>query len=99
MSAPGRFRITSRRSLDAYLDPSARSARRRARIVLSLRKDIAEGGGNGLRIRQVVNAPREVFRLELELPDLGYQRTTLLDRRALEALLEAEEVRRAVNRI
>jgi len=40
--------------------------------------------------------PREVFRLELELPELGYQRTTLLDREALDALLEADDVRARV---
>lgn len=99
MSPPGRFRITSRRAYEAYLDPATRSARRMQRIVHSLRKDIAEGGGSGLRIRQIFHTPREVFRLELELPDLGYQRTTLLDRQALEALLEEESVRRAVSRI
>jgi hypothetical protein len=30
-----------------------------------------------------------VFRLEIELPELGYQRTTLLDREALDELLAA----------
>ncbi len=39
---------------------------------------------------------REIFRLELQLPELGYHRTTLLDRDALEELLEAEEIREVV---
>ena len=40
--------------------------------------------------------PREIYRLELDVPELGYQRTTLLDRQALERLLEAEEGRALV---
>jgi hypothetical protein len=32
----------------------------------------------------------------LELPELGYQRTTLLDREALEELLEIDEVREII---
>jgi hypothetical protein len=64
------------------------------RIVDSLRAQIAEGGaGQSLRIRQVFQTPREIYRLELDLPELGYQRTTLLERDALEELLMAEEVR------
>ena len=56
-----------------------------------------EGGeGAHLRIRQVFQTPREIYRLELELPELGYQRTTLLDRDALEELLEADDVREVV---
>jgi hypothetical protein len=44
----------------------------------------------------VFKTPREIYRLELELPEFGYQRTTLLDREALEELLEADDVREAV---
>jgi hypothetical protein len=44
----------------------------------------------------VLENPREIFRLELELPQLAYQRTTLLDRDALEELLESDDVRAVV---
>jgi hypothetical protein len=94
MAHSGSYKHVSRnRAFDAYLDPSARSARRVRRIVSSLRNEIVEGGGDCLRIRRVFTNPREIYRIELELPELGYQRTTLLDRSALEELLAAEEVR------
>jgi hypothetical protein len=31
----------------------------------------------------------ELYRIELELPDLAYQRTTILDRKTLTTLLES----------
>jgi hypothetical protein len=74
----------------------ARSEQRLRRILDSLRSEIAECEGPSVRLRQVFETPRAIYRLELERPDLGYQRTTLLDREALEELLEADEVRRAV---
>ena len=48
------------------------------------------------RARRIFERPREVFRLEIENPELGYQRTTLLDRAALEELLAFGEVRERV---
>jgi hypothetical protein len=72
------------------LHPAVRSARRVRRILDSLRNEIVEGGE--VRIRRVIQSPREIFRLELEMPALGYQRVTLLDRESLEQLLEAEDV-------
>ena len=103
MSARGSFKI-SRRSgtarapdFDSFLDPILGGNRRVRRILESLRNEIVEGGGGrNLRIRQVFQTPREIYRLEFELPELGYQRTTLLDRDALEELLEADEVRALV---
>ncbi len=96
MRPPGAYKIASRnRAFDAYLDPGMRCARRVARIVDSLRQDILEDGST-VRLRQIFRSPREIWRLELNLPQLGYQRTTLLDREALESLLEAEEVRARV---
>jgi hypothetical protein len=62
----------------------------------SLLERLEGGEGRSLRIRRVFTHPREIYRLELELPELGYQRTTLLDRDALEELLEADAVRQAV---
>lgn len=97
MQPRGAYKIASRnRALELYDDPSVRSARRVQRILSSLRAQIVEGGGEGIRIRRVIKDPREIYRLELELPEVGGWRTTLLDRSALEQLLEAEEVRALV---
>jgi hypothetical protein len=97
MKTRGLYKISNRaRLFDDFDDPIARSELRAQRILQSLRTEILEGGASGtLRIRQVFQSPREIYRLELELPELGYQRTTLLDRDALEELLEADEVRAA----
>ena len=99
MKPRGTFKLANRnRVFDAYVDPFARGYRRTQRILHSLRNEILEGGGGeNLRIRQVLRTPREIYRLELELPELGYQRTTLLDRDALEELLETDEVREVVD--
>jgi hypothetical protein len=98
MNPSGAYKIASRnRSFETHLDPSLRSQRRVQRIVTSLQNEIVGGGGGErLRIRRVIKDPREIFRLELDVPELGYQRTTLLDREALELLLQAEEVRALV---
>jgi hypothetical protein len=101
MTNPGSFRIPSRnRTYEAFLDPALRSARRTQRILDSLRSEIAgaaeAGVGGTVRIRRIFEHPREIFRLEIEAPSMAYQRTTLLDREALEELLEAEEVRARV---
>ena len=98
MKPRGTYKIANRGpTLDTLLDPIVRSEMRSQRILRSLRDEIVEsGGGQSLRIRQVFSTPREIYRLELELPELGYQRTTLLDRDALEELLEADEIRRIV---
>lgn len=106
MKPPGAYKIANRAhglgpqmlgpgALDAFPNPVARSELRVQRILESLRSEIVDGGA-GLRIRQVFETPREIFRLELELPELGYQRTILLDRDALEELLEADGVRAVV---
>jgi hypothetical protein len=98
MKPPGSFKIGKRRPRSGGpLDPLACSELRSQRIVDSLRAQIAEGGaGQSLRIRQVFQQPREIYRLELLLPELGFQRTTLLDRDALEELLMEDEVRQKV---
>jgi hypothetical protein len=83
--------------VDGFLARLARSEHRVRRILASLRDEILEAGaGRHLRIRRVFQSPHEIYRLELELPDLGYQRTTFLDREALEELLEADDVREVV---
>jgi hypothetical protein len=96
----GMGRHPARRDIDydRLLDPILDGGPRLQRILDSLRNEIIEGGGGrNVRIRQVFREPREIYRLELELPELGYQRTTLLDRDALEELLETEEVREIIH--
>ena len=97
MQPPGTFKIQSRRRSVAtdYLDPLAYRNSRAQRIVDSLCEQILEGGEN-LRIRRIFEEPRAIYRIELDVPILKYQRTTLLDGDALEELLEIEEVRSRV---
>jgi hypothetical protein len=83
--------------IEHALQRVARAERRTQRIVDSICDEIRGGGDRStLRIRRVFAAPREIFRIELDRPDLGYQRTTLLGREALEALLESDGVRTAI---
>ncbi len=98
MTIRGSYKIASRSgAFDGYLDPALRCARRVERILDSLRAQItADDGSRTVRVRRILSEPREVFRLEIEIPEQGYQRTTLLDRDALEELLEVEEVRERV---
>jgi len=86
--------------IESLLARVASAEQRAQRIVESLREEIREGGDQStLRIRRVFSTPREIFRLELERPDLGYLRTTLLGREALETLLEADDVRAVVETV
>jgi hypothetical protein len=98
MKVRGTYKIANRgRSVGLeYPDPLVHSEMRSQRILASLRNEIVAGAGSSLRIRQVFESPREIYRLELELPEFCYQRTTLLDRDALEELLEADDVQQAV---
>ena len=95
MKPPGTYKLLSRnRAFDTYLESYSRIHGRSQRILDSLRSEILEAGpGQCLRIRQIFQNPREVFRIELEVPEMNYQRTTLLDRDALDELLESDEVR------
>jgi hypothetical protein len=82
--------------MDPLLDPTGRDGRAQ-RILDSLRTEILDTANEGsVRIRRVLKSPREIYRLELEVPDLGYQRVTLLDRDALEDLLATDDVRSLV---
>jgi hypothetical protein len=97
--SPGLTRHPAPRRIeyDPLLDPILGGGPRLQRLLGSLRNEIVEGGGGtNVRVRQVFSEPQEIFRLELELPELGYQRTTLLDRDALEELLEIDEVREII---
>jgi chorismate mutase len=105
MRPPGSFKIARRHRLghkNSRANPAVTPCRhlplsdedRSQRVLESLRNEILEGGGAGnLRIRRVFRSPREIYRLEFEIPEREYQRTTLLDRDALEELLETDEVR------
>ena len=111
MKPPGTYKIRYQRDANVGArwmspldDPIERALhgvtlaeRRTRRIVDSISDEIREGGeGSTLRIRRVFVAPREIFRVEIQRPDLGYQRTTLLGRDALEALLECDVVQTAI---
>ena len=92
-----RTSTTPNSDIDPRLHPLLTGGHRSQRILDSLREEILEGGEDGdLRIRCVFREPKEVFRLELRLPEFGYRRITLLDRDALEELLETDEVRAIV---
>jgi hypothetical protein len=80
------------------LDPLTLVSGREMRIVESLRNQIVEGGcTQELRIRRIFEGAREIYRIEIEVPELGYQRTTLLDGDALEELLAHDDVRDVVD--
>lgn len=82
--------------MDPLLDPTGRDGRAQ-RILDSLRTEILDTASSGsVRVRRVMQSPREIYRLELEVPDLGYQRVTLLDRDALDDLLATDDVRSLV---
>jgi hypothetical protein len=68
------------------MDPSVRRARRVSGILASIQEDLHQGGT--AQVRMILRGPVELYRIELELPDLAYQRTTILDRETLTALLE-----------
>lgn len=96
MANPGSFRLISRnRAFDDYENPAMRGARRVERILDSLRVEIANGEST-VRVRRIIEHPREIFRLEIESEGLGYLRTTLLDGDALEDLLATDDVRARV---
>jgi len=93
MTRRGSFRIASRsRAWESSLDPALQSAKRLERLLDSLCLEIQDSATT-VRARRVFEQPREIFRLEIESPGLGYLRTTLLDRDALEELLAIDAVR------
>ena len=91
MQPPGAFR-THRPSGDS--NPFDFADTRGRRLVDSLCIEILES--QNLRIRQVFERPRAVYRIELDKPEMNYQRTTLLDEDTLEELLEIDAVRNRV---
>ena len=96
MRPPGTFKLlgNAKRVTADAMDPITLCGDRSDRIVNSLRMQILEGDAEqSLRIRQIFDNPKEIYRVEIERPDQGYQRTTLLDRDALENLLATDDVR------
>jgi len=109
MRPPGSYKLSYRnraapRRVDPARDPLAvlealgpmpGLSSRTQRLVESLRHQILEAGRE-LRIRKIFDDPREVYRIELHVPELNYVRTTLLDGELLEELLQFDDVRAAV---
>ena len=100
MRPPGNFKLLGRarrsnfRPIQDGFGPPGAFASRSDRIVDSLRIQILEPGEDqSLRIRQIFEEPKEIYRIEIERPEQNYQRTTLLDRDALEDLLATDDVR------
>ena len=100
MSIRGRYKIGNRRRplLDDLVGASVYGSRRVQRILESLLQEITSDEPAELRIRKIFSSPREIYRVELEKPEIGYQRTTLLDREALEELLLHDGVRARLGR-
>lgn len=99
MKPHGSFKLLGRArgTKQDAMAPSALCDDRSDRIVDSLRAQILEGDADqSLRIRQIFSEPEEVYRVEIDRPDQGYLRTTLLDRDALEDLLTTDDVRERV---
>jgi hypothetical protein len=84
---PGSFKLSNQRRPFIDDDPwDVVTGPRVRKIIASIQSDIGEGGR--CRVRQILKNPRELYRLELERPDMSYERTTILDRDALTELLE-----------
>ena len=85
---PGSFKLQNQRhSFPLAEDPwGIVGGERVCRIIASIQSDLDLGGT--CRVRQILKSPRELFRIELERPDMSYDRTTILDRDALTQLLE-----------
>lgn len=90
---PGSYRLLtrSRRALEDQLVPELAGVRRVERILASLLEDF-RSESTVVRARCIFREPREIFRLEIQNPERGYQRTTLLDREVLDELLEHPDV-------
>ena len=93
-SRPGSYRILmrSRRAIEDQLSPELAATRRIERMLASLLEEF-RCANTVVRARCIFREPREIFRLEIDNPERGYQRTTLLDREVLDELLEHRDVR------
>lgn len=93
-SRPGSYRILmrSRRAVEDQLAPELANLRRVERMLASLLEEF-RSASTVVRARCIFRDPREIYRLEIQNPERGYQRTTLLDRDVLDELLEHPDVR------
>ena len=73
-------RWLERNSIEAWRE------RRLRRILTSIQRDVDEGGT--ARVRQILGGPRELYRVEVERPDMAYLRTTVMEADALAMLIE-----------
>jgi hypothetical protein len=97
--APVRKEAWAQSGADELLSRVTESDSRTHRIVDSLRRQMSDGEEEiEVRVRRVFTTPRSIYRLELSVPELGYQRITLLEEDALEELLEDDAVRDLVSR-
>ncbi|MEE9282038.1 MAG: hypothetical protein V3V67_17870 [Myxococcota bacterium] len=86
-SIPRSFRrLRHARPFELDLDEIEKRERRIRRIISSIQRDVDEGGR--AYVRQILRGPLELYRIELERPEMSYQRTTIVDRATLELLLE-----------
>jgi hypothetical protein len=93
MPQPGAFRIHRPRGHSKF-DPLDFADTRSQKLVDSLCLEILEA--ENLRIRRVFEPPRAIYRIEIDKPEMRYQRTTLLDEDTLQELLEIDSVRKQV---
>ena len=100
MKPSGTYKLFHRRSsainADDPIEEYAPGESRVRRIVDSLRAELSTGDASDLRIRQILDVPQPIYRLEYDLAGLNAQRVTLLDRDSLEDLLETDAVRNAL---
>ncbi len=66
--------------------PESWHERRLRRILSSIQRDVDEGGT--ALVRQILSGPRELYRVEVERPDMAYLRTTVMGADALAMLIE-----------
>ncbi len=86
------------RNFDFCKSSSGQRLLHNARWLAALRKEILSVANDAgrVRLRQVMETPFALYRLELENPALRYQRTALLDNHNLRMLLEEKAVRAVV---
>ena len=81
---------------ETLLSQLAASDARLQRLIEALRREITDNEEVEVRVRKIFSAPRSIYRLEIFLAELGYQRITLLEEDALEELLMDDGVRAQV---
>ena len=95
----GTYKISNRpRATESPKPSAAKNERRVQRILESLRREILNGKEQkALNIRKIASEPKELYRIEIELPDLEYQRVTLIEEDILEELLADDDIRSRIS--